>query len=72
MDASPIVDWSISLHENLAPKEFAALRDTDESWQIVDGDTDVDFKTIPMTSDSRQCSWCNFKRVCFPKGESDR
>ena len=30
------MDWSNSLHENLAPTEFAALRDTDESWQVVD------------------------------------
>jgi len=36
MHVSPLVDWSITLYEDLSPTEFVSLRDADDAWQIVD------------------------------------
>ncbi len=51
MDANPIMEWSINLHENLSPTEFVALRDADESWQVVDvrEPWEIDIASLPQS-----------------------
>ena len=53
MDAGPIVEWSIALHEDLSPKELAALQSADESWQIVDVREPWEFEIVSLPQSIR-------------------